>query len=465
MNRKTLLRAYYKGLTALYDLKLTRAMMAGGAALSLGAIVISGAIGGDKSEPGPAPQIAAIAPNAIHDAIFANMTSRAISGKAMTVTLRPGDSLGPLLQKNGVGAQTAYKVTQAFSTVFKPRNVRAGQNISLYFDEAQNPGLVGISFKPNFERAIHVNRTGSGDYAARDVAITFPKELVQVSGTIANSLYLDAAKMGVPDKVTVQFSQIYEHSVDFQRDIQPGDAFTMAFELYRDAKGNPLKAGDLLYTSFSPRGKTSDFYLYTNKAGGENYYDAKGKGAKRKLMRTPINGARLSSGFGRRRHPISGYRKNHNGVDFAARSGTPIMAAGVGTIERASRWSTFGNYVRIRHSDGYKTAYAHMKGFARGIKKGARVRQGQTIGYVGTTGASTGPHLHYEVHKGGRKINPRSLSTLSGKPLPKAERAAFNLRRAEIDALRKDAPPALIIEVATEAAPQIASVMSAPGQQ
>jgi murein DD-endopeptidase MepM/ murein hydrolase activator NlpD len=278
-------------------------------------------------------------------------------------------------------------------------------------------------------------------------------------------LYLDAGKLGVPDKVTVQFSQIYEHSVDFQRDIQPGDAFTMAFELYRDAKGNPLKAGDLLYTSFSPRGKTASFYLYTNKAGGENYYDAKGKSAKRKLMRTPINGARLSSGFGRRRHPISGYRKNHNGVDFAARSGTPIMAAGVGTIERASRWSTYGNYVRIRHSDGYKTAYAHMKGFARGIKKGARVRQGQIIGYVGTTGASTGPHLHYEVHKRGRKINPRSLSTLSGKPLPKTERAAFDLRRAAIDALRRDAPPALIIEVATEAVPQIASVMSAPGQQ
>jgi len=152
---------------------------------------------------------------------------------------------------------------------------------------------------------------------------------------------------GVPDKVTVQFSHIYEHSVDFQRDIQPGDAFTMAFELYRDAKGNPLKAGDLLYTSFSPRGKTAEYYLYANKKGHENYYDQNGKGAKRKLMRTPINGARLSSGFGKRRHPISGYRKNHNGVDFAAPKGTPIMAAGVGIVERANRWSTFGNYVPI----------------------------------------------------------------------------------------------------------------------
>ncbi len=422
-------------------LGLTRSVIGAGAGLTAGIMVIGALLNGPQTEV----QASVIEPQEIaisHDEIFDDLSAQSETGHvAKTVTLKSGDSLGPLLQKNGVDGQTAYRVTQAFASVYSPRDLRAGQNINLYLDD--NDGLFGISLKPNLERALYVTRTPAGDFSARDLAISFPKELVQVSGIIENSLYLDAARKGVPDKVTVQFSQIYEHSVDFQRDIQPGDAFTMAFELYRDAKGNPLKAGDLLYTGFSPRGKMAEYYLYENKSGQENYYDQDGKGAKRKLMRTPINGARLSSGFGRRKHPISGYRKNHNGVDFAARSGTPIMAAGVGVVERANRWSTFGNYVRIRHSDGYKTAYAHMKSFARGIKAGSRVRQGQTIGYVGTTGASTGPHLHYEVHKNGRPINPNSLSTLSGKPLPKTEKADFDKRRAQINRLRKDAPPAL----------------------
>ena len=427
---------------AITKLGLTRSVIGAGAGLTGAVLITASLLNGPQTEVQasvPEPQETAIS----HDEIFAELSAApGLGDKTKTVTLKSGDSLGPLLQKNGVDGQTAYRVTQAFSKIYSPRDLRAGQAINMYLDD--NDALFGISLKPGLERALYVTRTPAGDFSAKDMAITFPKELVQVSGIIENSLYLDAARKGVPDKVTVQFSHIYEHSVDFQRDIQPGDAFTMAFELYRDAKGNPLKAGDLLYTSFSPRGKTAEYYLYANKKGHENYYDQNGKGAKRKLMRTPINGARLSSGFGKRRHPISGYRKNHNGVDFAAPKGTPIMAAGVGIVERANRWSTFGNYVRIRHSDGYKTAYAHLNGFARGIKKGTRVRQGQTIGYVGTTGASTGNHLHYEVHKNGRPINPKSLSTLSGKPLPKAERADFDKRRKQIDRLRKDAPPALM---------------------
>lgn len=422
---------------------LTRFHMVTGAVISLVALGISAiwqAPNMDAQASIAVPPLPAVS----HDVIFTAMQDSAPSGKATKrVTLKSGDSLGPLMQRNGVSGPVAHDVIQTFSAAYDPRRLRAGQKVSLYFDAAQPPALVGISLKPELERTIHVNRQADGSFKVRDLAIDFPRELVQVSGTIKNSLYLDAASLGVPDKVTVQFSQIYEHSVDFQRDIQPGDAFTMAFELYRDERGNPLKAGDLIFTSFSPRGKTAEYYLYVGKDGRENYYNKDGKGAKRKLMRTPINGARLSSGFGKRRHPISGYRKNHNGVDFAARSGTPIMAAGVGVVERANRWSTYGNYVRIRHSDGYKTAYAHMKGFARGIRKGSRVRQGQIIGYVGTTGASTGPHLHYEVHKNGRKINPRSLSSLSGKPLPAAEKEAFNARRLEIDKLRALAPPAL----------------------
>jgi len=354
-----------------------------------------------------------------------------LGGTTKSLVLKSGQSLGPLLQKNGVDPNTAYAVTQAFSEVYNPRDLRVGQRINLYFGE-DGATFNGISLKPNSENTVFVNRAMGGNFASKKIAAEFNKELVRVDAAIENSLYLDAQALGAPDKVIVQFSHIYAHSVDFQRDIRAGDKFEMMFEVFRDHQGKTIKAGDLVYTSFSPRGKTSEYYLFENAKGREGYYDANGKGAKRMLMRTPVNGARLSSRFGRRKHPILGYRKNHTGVDFAAPRGTPIMAAGTGTIERANRFSTFGNYVRIRHSDGYKTAYAHMKGFARGIKKGRRVVQGQTIGYVGTTGRSTGPHLHYEVHKNGRKINPMRLSTLSGKPLLKSDIPAFKKRVAEI---------------------------------
>ncbi len=362
--------------------------------------------------------------------------------RVANLTLKYGQSLGPLLQKNGVSPNTAYALTQAFSKAYKPKNLRAGQKINLYFDTDKGE-VTGFTLKPNRESTIFVSKTTDGKFKARKVIAEYEKQIVRVSSQIQNSLYLDAQALGAPDKVIVQFSQIYAHSVDFQRDIRQGDSFEMLFEVYKDHRGNTVKAGDLVYTSFSPRGKTSSYYLYTKSNGREGYYDAKGKGAKRMLMRTPVNGARLSSRFGRRKHPVLGYVKSHTGVDFAAPRGTPIMAAGTGTIKRAGRFGTYGNYVRISHSDGYSTAYAHMSKFARGIKRGARVRQGQTIGYVGTTGRSTGPHLHYEVHRKGKKINPMSLSTLSGKPLVKAELPAFKIRMAEIDALRNSSQLAL----------------------
>ena len=350
-----------------------------------------------------------------------------------TIKLKAGDNLGPLLQRNGLTGQQAYRVTEAFSEVYKPQNLRAGQAFDLHFS---GDTLEHLIFKPNVESTVFLNRTGEA-YSARKIAAEFKYETISVKSTVENSLYVDATRLGAPDKVVVQFANIYEYSVDFQRDIQPGDAFEMFFEVARDSKGDIVKAGDLLYTSFAPRGKTSEYWLFEDSKGRENFYDAKGKTAKRKLRATPVNGARLSSSFGRRKHPILGYRKMHTGVDFAAPRGTPILAAGSGTVERANRYGGYGNYIRIRHSDGYKTAYAHLKNFARGVKAGAYVKQDQVIGYVGTTGRSTGPHLHYEVHLNGKKINPRRLSQLSGKPLAKNQRAAFKSRRAAIEKLRQ----------------------------
>ena len=349
-----------------------------------------------------------------------------------TVTLKPGDNLGPLLQRNGLSGQQAYRVTQAFSEVYKPRNLRAGQDFNLHF---AGETLHHLTFKPNVETTVFIDRAGD-DYTARKIDAEFKYETIAVKATVENSLYVDAIRLGAPDKVVVQFANIYEYSVDFQRDIQPGDAFEMFFEVARDQKGKIVKAGDLLYTSFSPRGKTSEYWLFEDQKGRENFYDAAGKTAKRKLRATPVNGARLSSSYGRRKHPILGYRKMHTGVDFAAPRGTPILAAGSGTVERANRYGGYGNYIRIRHTDGYKTAYAHLKGFARGVKSGSYVKQDQVIGYVGTTGRSTGPHLHYEVIHHGKKINPRRLSQLSGKPLSKDQKPAFNAQRQKIEKMR-----------------------------
>ncbi|MGB0907365.1 MAG: M23 family metallopeptidase [Maricaulaceae bacterium] len=351
-----------------------------------------------------------------------------------TLTIKPGQNLGPLLQDTGIAPGTAYQITKAFSEVFPPRNIRAGQSFTIAFEDDV---VTDMTFRPDPERTIFVSRGQDDSFAAREIAAELKYETKIVAGAIKDSLYLDASRLGAPDKVIQQFANIYEYSVDFQRDIRAGDEFELMFEVSRDHKGNVVKARDLLFTSFSPRGNAQQYYLFSDSKGRENFYDLKGKTAKRKLRATPINGARLSSSFGRRRHPISGYRKMHKGVDFAARRGTPILAAGTGVVERANRFSTYGNYVRIRHTDGYKTAYAHMKGFARGIRAGARVRQDQVIGYVGSTGASTGPHLHYEVLKNNKHINPRQLNQLSGKPLKASEKPAFDVKRKNIDSLRK----------------------------
>jgi len=367
------------------------------------------------------------------------------------IDIKSGDSLGPLLQEHGVSPGEAYKITQRFSDVYDPRYVKVGHSFNFIYADDQ---IKDIVYKPNIDRTIFVERQNNNDFAARDITAEFKFDRVTVRSKIENSLYLDANRLGAPDKVIQQFANIYEYSVDFQRDIQPGDEFEMFFEVARDHRGNIIKAGDLLYTSFSPRGKTSSYYLFEDEKGRENFYDEAGKTAKRKLRATPVNGARLSGRFGKRKHPILGYVRSHKGVDFAAPRGTPILAAGSGTVERANRYGSFGNYIRIRHTDGYKTAYAHLSKFARGVKAGARVKQDQVIGYVGTTGRSTGPHLHYEVHHHGKAINPRRLSQLSGKPLAKSQFPAFKALQAKIDDMRRAAP------VLTAAPQQSAAVLS-----
>ena len=425
-------------------------VLGGGAALVALAVVLSLKTGSVEAAVEEVVEVSAPALNlSRYDVALDDQMSAPL--RSVELTLKPGDNLGPLLQRSGVEPGTAYQITQAFGEVFSPKKLRAGQTFLVSY---RGEDVSSLTFKPDVERTVFVEAAPDGEggegFAAREVEAEFKYETLTVKGEITSSLYVNAKRLGTPDRVIQQFANIYEYSVDFQRDIQPGDKFEVFFEAVLDRDGNIIKSKDLLFTSFDPNGKPGEYYLYADSNGDENYYDETGKTAKRKLRATPVNGARLSSGFGTRRHPISGYRKMHKGLDFAAPRGTPIYAAGTGVVERANRYGGYGNYIRIRHTGGYKTAYAHLKGFAKGVRKGTRVKQDQVIGYVGSTGASTGPHLHYEVLLNGRHINPKKLAQLPGKPLAKSEMAAFAAKRAEIDAMRETstvlAPVAVVAE-------------------
>ena len=344
--------------------------------------------------------------------------------------LEQDDFLISLLEKKGLSSNEVYGISRAIDKVYPVNLLRPGNEFYLYL---QNKKLEHFVFRPNFEKTIFIDVIDGG-YNTREVISEYKSQRVGISGEISTSLYIDATKSGIPDRIVDQFTKIYEYSVDFQRDIRPGDKFTMYFDAYKNRKGDIVKTGDLLYTSFSPGDKKSEFWLFSNEKKTENFYDKNGKTAKRRLRATPINGARISSGFGGRKHPILGYRKMHTGVDFAAPTGTPVLAAGSGTVEYAASNGAAGKYIRIRHTDGYKTAYFHLSRI--NVSVGKYVKQDQIIGKVGSTGRSTGPHLHYEVILNGKKINPKRLSQLSGKPLGKAEMNKFNKRREEIEKMR-----------------------------
>jgi len=261
---------------------------------------------------------------------------------------------------------------------------------------------------------------------------------------IDNSLFADLGKAGVPDGIINDMIQAYSWNVDFQRDIWGGESVELLYETKETEDGSYVRSNRLMFAKLTLRDKEIPIYLFKKKDGHETYFEPDGQSIRRALMRTPVDGARLSSKYGKRRHPVLGYAKMHKGVDFAAPTGTPIYAAGDGVIERANRFGSFGNYVKIRHNDSYKTAYAHLHGFAKGISSGKRVKQGDVIGYIGTTGRSTGPHLHYEVHKHNKQVNPHSVDLPLGEKLRGTDLANFKNQIGKYDekyaSLLKDLP-------------------------
>jgi murein DD-endopeptidase MepM/ murein hydrolase activator NlpD len=353
------------------------------------------------------------------------------------ITVAPGDTLMNLLVSAGAERVQAHQAVTAMEPVFSARHLQPGQEIKIAFADAgdgEAGPLLAINFSPNRERDIEISRSGAEEeFFAESVDRPVARQLAYAEGSIASSLSVAANEVNVPNPVLVEAIRAFSYDVDFQREIQKGDSFEFLYEIFVDEQGALVRTGDLIFAAMTLSGSRTELYYYERADGSADFFTPKGASVRRSLMRTPIDGARLSSHFGMRKHPILGYSKMHRGTDFAAPSGTPIYAAGNGVVEFAGRNGGYGKYVRLRHGSNYKTAYAHMKSFAKGITKGARVKQGQIIGYVGTTGRSTGPHLHYEVMVSGKQVNPLKVTLPRGEKLNESEMAEFADLRGEVD--------------------------------
>ena len=371
----------------------------------------------------------------------------------MQAKLSRGSTLQQALIKSGAGSRRRLCGVKVGVRYGRARSETSsdrlyGESISWLGHSSRKPHR-STRASAGIRQTNFVRRTGEGFFTSfLETKLTPGFE--RVSGEIEYSLYQTALSLGSNDEHIAGFASAFAYDVDFQREIHPGDKFEMMFPIWTDERGQLVRTGEIIYAALDGKRKTKAYYWHTPSDDGiAGWYDQNGESATRFLMKTPINGARLSSRFGKRRHPISGYTRMHKGTDFAAPTGTPVYAAGHGIIERSSRYGGYGKYVRIRHANGYKTAYAHLSRYGPGVKKGRRVRQGDIIGYVGSTGASTGPHLHYEVIVNGRHVNAMSLNLPTGRKLANSEGMLdeFLSRREMIDRIRirQDAR----IEVAT----------------
>lgn len=384
------------------------------------------------AEPVERQQLAAIE----DDDVAAAVISR-------TVRIRSGGTLMNTLLAAGAERTQAYEAIAALQKVYNPRRLKAGQEIVITMLPADGDGaerLLSVAIPVTPEREVAAVRDAAGRFVPDDITRELDREPVHASGIIDDSLFLAAQRAGVPARLIMESIRIFSWDVDFQREIRPGDRFELLFERLRNDDGEAVMVGDIIFASLTLSGKMLRLYRHQLDDGTTDYFDEKGHSVRKALLRTPVDGARLSSGFGNRRHPILGYNKMHRGLDFAAPRGTPVMAAGDGVIEMAGRNGAYGKYIRIRHNSTYKTAYAHLNGYARGIRAGKRVEQGQIIGFVGSSGRSTGPHLHYEVLTDGRQVNPRNIKLPTGRILENKALAAFVTRRLEVDALLETTP-------------------------
>jgi len=361
-----------------------------------------------------------------------------------TVLVGKGDTLLDALLRAGASVLEARDAIDALRGVFNPRSLKPGLALTVTFgpSSAGRDRLLRVSLPTSIDRTVKVERGDAEVFNAFRVVRPLARETVRAEGVIRSSLYEDGIAAGLPAPLLAELIRAFSYDVDFQREIQAGDRFEVAFERLSDGRGQFVKAGDIIYAALTLSGRTLKIYRYTPRQGISDYFNERGESVRKALLRTPVDGARLTSGFGMRTHPILGYSTMHRGVDFGAPPGTPIMAAGDGIIDMAGWNAGYGNYVRLRHNEQYSTAYAHMSRIASGIRKGARVRQGQIIGYIGMTGLATGPHLHYEVLVHNQQINPLSVKLPTGTKLAGAELKVFAEARAKTDAVVATLPAA-----------------------
>jgi murein DD-endopeptidase MepM/ murein hydrolase activator NlpD len=355
------------------------------------------------------------------------------------VKVRRGETFEAAVERAGITREEAQQLINVLGSSFDTVNIKAGlafdAAVARPADRRGSPRLIGLSMRTGPATAVTVSRTFDGALRLRELEEKVSQETTVAVGEMQGSLYESAARAGATPTVTAEVVKLFAHKLDFSRDIQPGDDFSMIFDRTVTESGRTIAAGDLLYAEIEAKGQKSRFYRFDRGDGKAQYFDENGKNIKGFLLRTPVDGARMTSRFGMRRHPILGYNKMHQGIDFGAGSGTPVLAAGDGVVIEARRWGGYGNWVRVRHQGGWETGYAHLSRFGKGIRAGQRVSQGQVIAYVGSTGRSTGPHLHYEVWLKGRRINPVGAKVPQGTILAGRELAAFKAQKSRIDAM------------------------------
>ena len=317
--------------------------------------------------------------------------------------------------------------------------LRTGKKFFFKIDQMDKSKILEFKIETGKKNEMYFSRILDKEiFSSKLIEKNFSKEITYKEAVITNSLYNSAINLGIKPNVIIEFARLYGFQVDFQRDIWKNDSFQIIYEEFKNEKGNVVDTGDIIYANLNLQNTDLQLYKFEYEKNKIDYFDENGKSVRKTLMKTPINGARLSSSFGKRKHPILGYNKLHTGTDFASPKGTPIMASGDGIISRAKWCGGGGNCIKIKHNSVYQTVYAHLSKFGRGIKKGVRVKQGQIIGYVGSTGMSTGPHLHYEVIENGRKINSQKLKLPSGRILKGKDRNLFEVNKIKIDVLKSE---------------------------
>jgi murein DD-endopeptidase MepM/ murein hydrolase activator NlpD len=437
--------------------------------------------------------------NALADEEQDNATPQ---NETRTLTLDQGDTLVGLLQDAGVPDADANAAVVALTKVYDMRSLRGGQSFTVTFEAAPQaapvhkpakpanaarqivnvngkpvlvPGaaaspdsdgdnadvtpvanatgrMLSVEFSPTAEHDITIARQADNSFAANDVVQQLAMHTHRAGGTVDGSLYLTATQAGIPTDVVVAMIKMFSYKVDFQRDIKPGDSFEVYYSYYYTPDGRPARQGDIDYAVMKTGGRTFTLYRYQpDPSQPAEYFDAKGESVKGMLMKTPVDGARISSGFGMRFHPVLGYTRMHKGIDFAVPVGTPVMASGTGTVKIAGRSNGYGNYLRVDMGSGYGFAYGHLSRFAPGIHPGSHVHQGEVVAYSGNTGLSTGPHLHYETIVGGTQVNPLTLKIAQGRILAGRDKEKFQFDRLHLDAVLAETPlETKVADIATD---------------